>query len=76
MPSRAAAEEFVQETWIRIIRGIDGSEGRSSLKTWLFRILTNVVMRAGSRERRSVPFSALASAEDIGEPRWIPAATG
>jgi RNA polymerase sigma-70 factor, ECF subfamily len=78
VPTRAAAEEAVQEAWIAVMRGIDGFEGRSSLKTWIFRILTNVAMRAGARERRSVPFSALAQAEDTGEPtvdpdRFLPA---
>jgi RNA polymerase sigma-70 factor (ECF subfamily) len=78
VPSRAAAEEAVQETWIAVLRGIDGFEGRASLKTWIFRILTNVAMRSGRRERRSVPFSALAEAEDTGEPsidpdRFLPA---
>jgi len=78
VPGRAAAEEVVQETWIAVMRGIDGFEGRSSLKTWIFRILTNVAMRSGARERRSVPFSALARAEDTGEPsldpdRFLPA---
>jgi RNA polymerase sigma-70 factor, ECF subfamily len=78
VPSRAAAEEVVQETWIAVMRGIDGFEGRSSLRTWIFRILTNVAMRAGARERRSMPFSALAAADDTGEPsvdpdRFLPA---
>jgi RNA polymerase sigma-70 factor (ECF subfamily) len=78
VPSSAAAEEAVQETWIAVIRGIDGFERRSSLKTWIFRILTNVAMRSGARERRSVPFAALAEAEDTGEPsvgpdRFLPA---
>jgi RNA polymerase sigma-70 factor (ECF subfamily) len=72
VPSRAVAEEVVQETWIAVMRGIDGFEGRSSLKTWIFRILTNVAMRGGSRERRSVPFAALAAAEDTGEPSVDP----
>jgi RNA polymerase sigma-70 factor, ECF subfamily len=78
VPSRAAAEEAVQETWIAVMRGIDAFEGRSSLKTWIFRILTNVAMRAGARERRSVPFSALVEGEDTAEPavdpdRFLPA---
>ena len=78
VPSRAVAEEVVQETWIAVMRGIDGFEGRSSLKTWIFRILANVAMRRGERESRSVPFSALAAAEDTGEPsvdpdRFLPA---
>jgi RNA polymerase sigma-70 factor (ECF subfamily) len=73
VPSRAAAEEVVQETWIAVMQGIDAFEGRSSLKTWIFRILTNVAMRSGARERRSMPFSALAQAEDTGEPSVDPA---
>ena len=68
VPSRAVAEEVVQETWIAVLRGIDAFEGRSSLKTWIFRILANVAMRGGSRERRSVPFAALAAAEDTDGP--------
>jgi RNA polymerase sigma-70 factor, ECF subfamily len=72
VPTRAAAEEAVQEAWIGVMRGIDGFEGRASLKTWIFRILTNVAMRSGARERRSVPFSALAAAEDTGEPTVDP----
>lgn len=59
VPSRAAAEEVVQEAWIAVLRGLDGFERRSSLKTWVFRILTNIAMRGGGRERRSVPFSAV-----------------
>ena len=78
VPTRATAEEAVQETWIGVMRGIDGFEGRASLKTWIFRILTNVAMRSGARERRSMPFSALAEAENTGEPsvdpdRFLPA---
>jgi RNA polymerase sigma-70 factor (ECF subfamily) len=72
VPSRAVAEEVVQDTWIAVMRGIDGFEGRSSLKTWIFRILTNVAMRGGSRERRSVPFAALAATEQGGEPSVDP----
>jgi RNA polymerase sigma-70 factor, ECF subfamily len=72
VPTRAAAEEAVQETWIAVMRGIDRFEGRASLKTWIFRILTNVAMRSGARERRSMPFSALADAENTGEPTVDP----
>jgi RNA polymerase sigma-70 factor, ECF subfamily len=61
---RAVAEEVVQETWLGVIRGIDRFEGRSSLKTWLFRILTNTAKKRGARERRTVPFSALGGAGD------------
>ncbi len=61
--SPAVAEEVVQETWLAVLDGIDRFEGRSSLKTWLFRILTNRAKTRGVREARTVPFSALASAE-------------
>lgn len=64
---RAVAEEVVQETWLGVIRGIDRFEGRSSLRTWLFRILTNTAKKRGVRERRSVPFSALAGPGDGGD---------
>ncbi len=57
--SRAVAEEVVQETWIGVIRGIDRFEGRSSLKTWIFRILTNTAKARAEREGRAIPFSAL-----------------
>jgi RNA polymerase sigma-70 factor (ECF subfamily) len=55
---RAVAEEVVQETWLGVLRGIDRFEGRSSLKTWIFRILMNTAKTRGQRESRSVPFSA------------------
>ncbi len=60
--TQGAAEDVVQETWLGVLNGIDRFEGRSSLKTWIFRVLANVAMRSGARERRSVPFSALAQA--------------
>lgn len=59
-PSRAVAEEVVQEAWVGVLKGIDRFEGRSSLKTWLFRIVSNIAKTRGVREARSVPFSALA----------------
>jgi RNA polymerase sigma-70 factor, ECF subfamily len=57
---RSVAEEVVQDTWIAVLRGIDGFEGRSSLKTWIFRILMNTARTRARREARSLPFSALA----------------
>lgn len=59
VPTPAAADEVVQETWLAVIRGLSGFEGRSSLKTWIFRILVNRAQTRGARERRIVPFSAL-----------------
>jgi RNA polymerase sigma-70 factor, ECF subfamily len=63
----AVAEEVVQETWLGVLRGIDRFEGRSSLKTWLFRILVNRARTRGAREHRSLPLSSL-DAPDGEEP--------
>jgi RNA polymerase sigma-70 factor, ECF subfamily len=63
-PSRAVAEEVVQETWIAVLRSIDGFEGRSSLRTWLCRILMNTARRRAAAEGRSLPFSALGDDDD------------
>ncbi len=63
VPTSAIAEEVTQETWLAVIRGLDGFAGRSSLKTWIFRILVNRARSCGVRERRSVPVSALDSGE-------------
>lgn len=62
----AAAEDVVQDTWIAVIRGIDGFEGRSSLRTWIFRIVTYQAKSRGERERRTIPLSSLLAAD--GEP--------
>ena len=57
--NRAVAEEVAQETWLGVLRGIDRFEERSSLKTWIFRILTNTAKSRAVREGRTMPFSAL-----------------
>ena len=59
VPVRAVAEEVVQEAWLSILRGLERFEGRSSLKTWMFRILTNCAKTRAQREGRSIPFSSL-----------------
>jgi len=62
--TRDVAEEVVQEAWVGVLNGIDRFEGRSSLKTWVLRILVNTALTRGGREARSVPFSSLAPAEE------------
>ena len=62
--SRAVAEEVVQEAWVGVLNGIARFEGRSSLKTWIFRILTNTAKTRAVREGRSIPFSALAAEDE------------
>jgi RNA polymerase sigma-70 factor (ECF subfamily) len=57
--SPSVADEVVQETWLAVITGIDRFEMRSSLKTWIYRILMNKARTRGVREHRSVPFSSL-----------------
>jgi RNA polymerase sigma-70 factor, ECF subfamily len=74
---RAVAEEVVQETWLAVVRGIGRFEARSSVKTWLFTILTNQAKTRALRERRTIPFSAF-EIEEGDEPavdaaRFLPA---
>lgn len=63
-PSSAIAEEVVQETWLAVVRGLGSFEGRSSLRTWIFRILVNKAKSSGLAERRNAPMY------DEGESEW------
>jgi len=53
--SDAAAEDVAQDTWLAVVRGVHRFEGRSSFKTWLFKILVNRARTAGDRDRKQVP---------------------
>lgn len=77
---RAAAEEVVQDTWLGVIKGLRSFEGRSSLKTWIFRICVNRARTCGARDGRVVTFSDLERADGEGsmladrftsEGRWL-----
>ena len=57
--SQAVAEEVVQDAWLGILQGLPKFEGRSSLRTWMYRILANIAKTRGQREGRSQPFSSL-----------------
>jgi RNA polymerase sigma-70 factor (ECF subfamily) len=55
----SAVDDVVQETWLGVVGGLGGFEGRSSLRTWIFRILVNRARTRAVRDARSLPFSAL-----------------
>jgi RNA polymerase sigma-70 factor (ECF subfamily) len=59
VPTQAAAEDVAAETWLGVLNGLDRFEGRSSLRTWIFRILTNIAKTRAVRDGRTLPFSAL-----------------
>jgi RNA polymerase sigma-70 factor (ECF subfamily) len=75
--TRAAAEEVVQETWVGVVKGVDGFEGRSSLRTWIFTILSNTAKTRAARERRVTPFSSLVRGDEddpaVDPDRFLPA---
>src|SRR3954452_10963743 len=72
----SVAEEVVQETWVGVLDGLERFEGRSTLKTWLFRILTNRAKTRGEREARCMPFSCIAGSgadeEAVDADRFLP----
>lgn len=70
---RAVAEEVVQETWLAVLNGLRSFEGRSSVKAWIFCIMTNKARTRGWRERRTVPFSRLMDADAGDQPAVDPA---
>src|SRR5258707_2875233 len=73
VPSDAVAEEVVQETWLAVLTGIARFEGRSSVKTWIFKILANRAKTRALREKRTINFSELSDPFEPGQPAVDPA---
>jgi RNA polymerase sigma-70 factor, ECF subfamily len=80
--STAGAEDAVQDTWLAVVRGLSGFEGRSSLKTWMFQVLVNRAKSRGISDRRITAIEhhhptghgATRQPEDLGEgvPEHLP----
>ncbi len=68
--SHAIAEEVAQDTWVAVIKGIDRFEGRSSFKTWLYRILVNRARTRGEREGRTRPTDAASDEPSVATSRF------
>jgi RNA polymerase sigma-70 factor, ECF subfamily len=64
--TRVVAEEVAQEAWVGLLRGLDRFEGRSSLRTWLFRIVVNQAISAGLRERTHLPVNDIELEQENG----------
>lgn len=82
---REAARDAVQDAWIGLLNSLDRFEGRSSLKTWLFRIALNCARARARKERRSMPFSLAFASEALAPsgvgfdripPSWVPTIGG
>jgi RNA polymerase sigma-70 factor, ECF subfamily len=68
--TQASAEEVVQEAWLAALRGLDRFEGRSHLRTWVFRIVSNLAKTTGVREARTTPFSAVDTGPTVDPARF------
>src|SRR5712691_7879398 len=67
----AVADEVVQEAWLGVLRGLDRFEGRSSLKTWIYRIVANVARTRAVKEARSAPFSSFGDEASVDPDRFV-----
>jgi len=72
--TQAAAEEVVSEAWVGILKGLDRFAGRSSLRTWMYRIVANIAKTRGQRDGRTIPFSSLEGGDDGVDPEWFQSA--
>jgi RNA polymerase sigma-70 factor, ECF subfamily len=62
----ASAQECVQDAWLGAIKGLASFEGRSTLRTWIFRILVNIAKTRAVKEHRTAPLSSLTPDDDPG----------
>lgn len=69
----AVAEEIAQDAWINVMRGLNGFDGRGSLKGWIFRIAVNAAKARAAREAREIPSSSLGDDDDSADPVVDPA---
>ena len=60
----ASADEVVQDAWLAVVKGIGAFESRSSLKTWVFRVLVNTAKRRAMREGRHMSWSLVPGEDD------------
>jgi RNA polymerase sigma-70 factor (ECF subfamily) len=70
VPNEASAEDVVQDTWIAVLRGLERFEGRSTLKTWLFRICVNRARTTGTKEHRTIPVDVMAAEASVAPSRF------
>lgn len=80
VPHQGVAEEIVQEAWLSVLRGLDGFQGRSSLRTWIFAVLANCARKRAAKEGHAVSLSAIGGVTEADErddrffpsthPRW------
>lgn len=66
--SPAAADDLVQETFLRVLKYRRGFEGRSRFTTWLYRLARNVCLDRIRRDRRDVALARRAPVETAGDP--------
>src|ERR1700742_3272140 len=69
--THASAEEVVQDTWLAVVKGLHGFEGRAAFRTWVYRILVSTAKKRGVREKRSVPWSSVAPDSPTVDPTWF-----
>jgi RNA polymerase sigma-70 factor (ECF subfamily) len=69
--THASAEEVVQDTWLAVLKGLHGFEGRAAFRTWVYRILVSTAKKRGVREQRSVPWSSVAADGPTVDPSWF-----